>query len=266
MTWVTVNRARVRMRHEEGPGGGATVVLLHMAGGGSSVWGPVASLLGRRARVLAPDFPGHGQSDPAALPPPPAALVRPGVSARVASLAAWTLDFLDATDTAQAVLCGHSMGGAVALCCALWAPQRVRAVGTVCTPARLRVPADILDLLEHQPDAFAPFFTGAALPVGADAGAQLRVRPVFPQASREEVLADFRGVQGMDLGLAVAGLPLPAAVLGGMMDTLTPPPDIRALADALPASTLSLVEGAGHMLPREQPKAVSDALAALLTR
>ena len=47
---------------------------------------------------------------------------------------------------------------------------------------------------------------------------------------------------------------------------MTPAKYAPALRDALPHSTLHLVEGAGHMVLLEQPEAVTGALLGLLQR
>ena len=53
---------------------------------------------------------------------------------------------------------------------------------------------------------------------------------------------------------------VPAAVLVGEKDRLTPPACAESIADALPGARLTVVPGAGHMLPLERPAEVSDAL------
>jgi pimeloyl-ACP methyl ester carboxylesterase len=59
---------------------------------------------------------------------------------------------------------------------------------------------------------------------------------------------------------------VPAAVLVGDRDRLTPPPCARAIAAALPGTELSVFPGAGHMLMLERPDEVSAALTAVVTR
>ena len=53
---------------------------------------------------------------------------------------------------------------------------------------------------------------------------------------------------------------LPAAVLVGERDRLTPPACARGIAEALPGTGLEVFPGAGHMLIMERPEAVSTAL------
>ena len=59
---------------------------------------------------------------------------------------------------------------------------------------------------------------------------------------------------------------LPAAVLVGDRDRLTPPPCARSIAEALPGTELTVFPGAGHMLPLERHAEVSAALAAVVER
>ncbi|MGX6601854.1 alpha/beta fold hydrolase [Micromonosporaceae bacterium Da 78-11] len=69
---------------------------------------------------------------------------------------------------------------------------------------------------------------------------------------RLDILADLGGV--------------PAAVLVGERDRLTPPACAESIAGALPGAELSVFPGAGHMLPLERPAEVSAALAAVVER
>jgi len=63
---------------------------------------------------------------------------------------------------------------------------------------------------------------------------------------------------------AYAGLP--ATVLVGSHDLLTPPHHARRIASALPGSALLVAPGAGHMLPLERSRLVSDELVTLVER
>jgi pimeloyl-ACP methyl ester carboxylesterase len=59
---------------------------------------------------------------------------------------------------------------------------------------------------------------------------------------------------------------VPAAVLAGDRDRLTPPACARSIADALPGAELEVFPGAGHMLPLERPEEVSAALTGIVRR
>ena len=93
-------------------GEGETLVLVHGLGGSAANWLALAPLLLPGRRVLVPELPGHGGSDPL-----PAA----------ASLNAWADRIAGLLDEPAAVV-GHSLGGAVALRLAIRRPELVRAL------------------------------------------------------------------------------------------------------------------------------------------
>jgi pimeloyl-ACP methyl ester carboxylesterase len=59
---------------------------------------------------------------------------------------------------------------------------------------------------------------------------------------------------------------LPAAVLVGERDRLTPPGCAEAIAEALPGTELTVLPGAGHMIMMERDEEVSAALLSVTTR
>ncbi|WP_157970608.1 alpha/beta fold hydrolase [Nakamurella deserti] len=83
-----------------------------------------------------------------------------------------------------------------------------------------------------------------------------------------EVIADFvPGVLAHDQTAALPALAgIPALVLCGDSDRITPPAQSRFLADALPDAEFVLVERAGHLAMMEAPEETNDALRRLLHR
>jgi len=94
------------------------VMLLHGLFGSAANWGTVAGRLRSDYRVIVPDLRNHGQS------PHDADFSYP---AMVDDL----LGLMDAQGIAKAVLVGHSMGGKVAMHCALTCPDRVLGLAVV---------------------------------------------------------------------------------------------------------------------------------------
>ncbi len=78
------------------------LLLLHGTGAATHSWRGLAPLLAARFRVVAPDLPGHGFTDPL----PGASLSLPGMAAAVGALAS-------ALGIAPSVVAGHSAGAAV---------------------------------------------------------------------------------------------------------------------------------------------------------
>jgi 4,5:9,10-diseco-3-hydroxy-5,9,17-trioxoandrosta-1(10),2-diene-4-oate hydrolase len=103
--------------HEAGPGAGATVVMLHGGGPGSSAWsnfGPNVPVFARRFRTLAVDQPGFGKSD------------KPPVTGSYSTFSADALAaLLTSLGIEKAHLVGNSLGGGTAVRFALNYPDRV---------------------------------------------------------------------------------------------------------------------------------------------
>jgi pimeloyl-ACP methyl ester carboxylesterase len=118
-------------------GDGPPLILLHGPAAYGAQWRHVIPELAATHRVIAPDLPGHGASDPID-PPLDSAFV-----------AGWLDDLIECTCPIPPVLVGHTLGGAMA---ARFAGERRDRVGTL-------VLVDALGLSPFQP---SPAF-GAAL-------------------------------------------------------------------------------------------------------
>src|SRR5207253_146082 len=87
-----------------------------------------------------------------------------------------------------------------------------------------------------------------------------RWRAVIVQAPQEIALADFRLLDGYDVRDRLREVKLPALVIGGADDLLTPPKFQQELAAGLGNARAVVVPHAGHMPMHEQPEAVHAAL------
>ena len=109
--------------HEQGDG--PAVVLLHGFPELAYSWRhQVPALVDAGFHVIAPDQRGYGASD---APEDPL-----GYSMR--ALVADVVGVLDSSGVADATIVGHDFGGMVAWHCAVYAPERVTAVASLCTP------------------------------------------------------------------------------------------------------------------------------------
>lgn len=111
--WADVRA--VRMRYYVG-GAGPPLVLIHGLSGAASNWTGLAPHLAARRRLLIPELPGHGGSEPL-----PAAPNLNGYADRIRAVA-------ELEGMLPAPVVGHSMGGSVALRLALRWPEDVQAV------------------------------------------------------------------------------------------------------------------------------------------
>src|ERR1041384_2518978 len=84
-------------------GTGPVLLLVHGMGGSAENWQAVIEPLARDHTVIAPDLPGHGQSEPG------------GGDYSVVGLAAGLRDLLLVLGHERATLVGHSLGGGIAM-------------------------------------------------------------------------------------------------------------------------------------------------------
>lgn len=101
--------------HEWGDRRRPAVLLLHGFTGSHASWTPLATRWSSRWHLIAPDLPGHGQTD---TPDHPQGLALPVVADRL-------IDLLDHLSIAKAAVIGYSMGGRAALVTAVYQTDRL---------------------------------------------------------------------------------------------------------------------------------------------
>ncbi|WP_338080108.1 3-oxoadipate enol-lactonase [Antrihabitans stalactiti] len=233
-------------------GSGSTVVLLGSLGSDRSMWDPQVRALSADHDVLAVDIRGHGESPVAT------------VDYTISSLADDVLELLDRLDIGSAHVVGLSLGGAIAQYLAAHAPTRVRTLTLLCTSAKFGEPGGWLDravfvrsngtgaLAEAVVGRwFSPEFAGSV-----DSWvAMVTNTPDEGYARCCEALAHWDG--RADLVRITA----PTLVIAGAQDPATTPADLGAIADAIPNSTLHVLNPGAHLVNVEQSDAVSRLIA-----
>lgn len=222
------------------------LVFIHGAGGVGQLW--QNQLLAFPGSV-APDLPGHPS----------------GVGcSTVPEYARWLDGYLLDHGLRQSVLVGHSLGGAIVLQNALDDPGALRGIVLVGTGARLRVREEFFTVLrDHFDDAVEEllrwWFTPAASPRVVE-----RARQALRTVPASVIHDDFWATQHFDLLERVGEIRLPALILCGRDDRLTPVKYSEYLAHQITGSQLVVIPGAGHMALLEQPRACNDAIAAFV--
>lgn len=238
----------VRVRDE---GEGRTpIVCLHGAGASSVVWMDVVRRLAPGRRVIAPDLPGHGQSDP--WQPPEAVSIesyRDAVGTVCATL-----------EVKRAVLVGHSLGGLVALECAAAFPERVAGVVMVTSGARLPVSPRVFEVLEKDPAGFPEWLNRLGWSPATPRERVEKWAGLMVTAEPEIIRADFRAVERYDGREAARAVRAPMLILAGGDDLLAAPALSGELAALVPSATEVRLPRAGHFLHLEQPDEFHAAL------
>lgn len=233
------------------------VALLHGAGFDHTTWALHSRWFAHHGySVLAPDLPGHGRSAGAPL-------------STIAEMADWTASLLDTAGTAEAWLVGHSMGSLIAIETAARHPARVSALSLIGTAATMTVGPDLLKAAEANDHSAVDMVSIWGLGFQAELGGSL-APGLWMHSGAQRVLEQGRpGVLFNDLSAcnsyqnalgAAAQIKIPATVILGERDMMTPLKQGKALAAALPNSRTVVLPGAGHMMMVERPDELLAAL------
>ena len=222
------------------------LVLIHGAGGSRLDWPPQLRRLDG-ARVVALDLPGHDRSAP------------PGRD-DTQDYASAVIALLDALDIRRAIFAGHSMGGAIALQIGLHWPERAAGLVLIATGSKLPVdpalPRQIIDEPERTIDWIVERSWGPDASDDVRALSRDRLRNTPPAVLR----GDYLACQRFDVRDRLDQIGAPALVIGSAGDRMVPLKYSVTLAERIPQATLVTIDGAGHMLPLEQPDAVAGAV------
>ncbi len=170
------------------------------------------------------------------------------------------------------VVAGFSMGGYVAIELLAAHAQRVHGVAFVDTSARTET-AESLEVrektiralernFERTVEGIIPFSLHPAHHGGPLASG---MRQMMHAVGAEAAIRQNRAIMGrQDHRAALAQLAIPALVVCGREDKVTPPALSEDLAALVPGARLEWLDTAGHQTPIEQPEALAMLLASLL--
>ena len=218
------------------------VVFANSLGTDLKIWNGVLDCLGGRIQSLCYDKRGHGLSD---APPAPYTLDN-----HIDDLAG----LLDHLHVEQAIFCGVSVGGMIALGLAHRRPDRIR--GLILCDTAHKIGSE--ELWNQRIEQIRRH--------GIESIADSIIERWFSQAFRQdapEAVAGWRNLlvrtpvvgyvgtcaalRDADLTEAVSGLTMPVRCLCGSEDGATPPDLVQSMSERIAGSRFQIVEGAGHL-------------------
>ncbi len=245
-------------------GQGPAILFVHGFPLDHTIWEHQLAHLDGWTRI-APDLRGMGQSD------------APDLGYSMATYAEDLLALLNSLGVERVVLCGLSMGGYVIFEILRRARARVRGVILMDT----RAEADSPEVRKARDASSAQAREGGSVAIAA-----AMLPRMLAESAPAEHPALVERVRSMMEATPVAGIlgaisalrdrpdstpllpalaDLPALVVVGQEDRLTPPALSQGMADRLPGSRLIVVPGAGHLTPMERPEAATAAVAEFLS-
>ena len=244
-------------------GTGAPLLLVAGMASDSQSWGPLVQDLAEDFLVITPDNRGVGRSTQA------------GVEISIRTMADDCMALLDALGIASATIVGHSMGGFIALECALRYPGRVS--GLVLEGSAPGSPPETIRMLLNWADELVAgaepaawfrdllpwLFTGTFLadPQVMDEAVRGAVEYPYPQspaAFRKQVQA----IAAFDCSGQLGTVNLPTLILHGSDDRLFPAAASIAALSAIRGARSTLIDRAAHAVHVEQPEAFVSAIRA----
>jgi len=249
-------------------GAGDPVVLLHGIGldAANISWKHAIPSIAEDHRVIAPDLPGHGESD------------KPRITYTTEYYIETLAAFLDELDLDSVTLAGISMGGCIALGYALQNQAQVDRLALVDSyglgsdaPWRpmaamgLRIPTASQFLWNSMGvnkgtvrDTLRGYMTRAS-PEFVDEVHEILQDPANGRTLRSWQRDEFRSCGFKTCYVdALSELSVPTLLVHGAEDTLLPPSWSKRAAEKLPESELHVLPECGHWPPRERPERFND--------
>jgi len=242
---------------------GRPVVLIHGYPFNRSLWNEQIAALSSSYRVIAPDLRGFGESESA-----------PG-TATMNVMAQDVGLLLNHLGIARAAIGGLSMGGYVALAFYKQLPSRVRTLVLADTRAQADTEEGKQTRAQQAEKALNEGMAGIAdamLPklltpetVSKRPEVVKSVRDMMLKTKPEGAAAALHGMAERDDQTALlAKITVPALVMVGAEDAITPVADSEKMHAAIPGSRLVVIENAGHVSNLERTEQFNDALLSFL--
>lgn len=244
---ITVNGLKVNV-WEDGQSNDRTLLLLH-GGTGDAYhhWSASMPLLAHEFRVLAPDLPGFGKSDPLSNP-------------TLAEFLIWIKEVLNARQVEQAVVVGNSHGGLIARLFAAANPTTVPALVLVNGGGVPDVPP-ALRFIERTPGLSNAFFYLFGR-MGTGKGMIEKLfhnRSFVDEAFLTNMKTAAPSLARLMRTTVNSPMPnernplVPTLILWGTNDAFAPLSEGKAVRDSIPGSELVEIAECGHMPQLETP-------------
>ena len=242
-------------------GQGPPLFLFHSLLSDRASFDAIVPPLSRAFRVIVPELPGFGRSQPVA-----------GGLAAVADRMAETVK--DGAPGEGAIVLGNGYGGFVALqmairhpgiatrlvladCGAAFSEQGRQAFRIMAAAAQASGLAAITDVAMRR--LFAPEFQAQHPDLMRDR------REAFLKTDPDVFRLACEALAGLDLRPDAGRVTVPVLVLVGEQDEATPPPMSHELAGLLPRARLEIIPGCAHVPQLQSPKIFLDTIGGFLS-
>ncbi len=178
----------------------------------------------------------------------------------------WVRGFIKARRYKNVVLCGHSMGGAIAMRYALKYADELNGLVLMGTGARLRVHPYYMERCQEPGQDNVPWLEQH---LEHYYGVQEEVYPVLRQRAAEvgpEVeLNDLMACDSFDMMDCVSDIKVPTRVICGSDDVMTPVKYSKYLANSIEGARQKVIAGGSHFVHMQKYQQVNQEIEDFLT-
>lgn len=232
-----------RLAYVESWGEGDPILCIHTAGqSGVQYRHCLEGLVELGYRVVVPDMPGHGRSEPH----------RDGPVTDLSIYAKWLVDITQRLELQQPVILGCSIGGKLALDVASRMGIQIRSVISMAANAD-HGHVNVRSLQRELQDIAAPSrsdrtYFGTRAVVGSEIPEQRRelIARMHCREDPQVSISDLLAWGGHDIREALGSIEVPTLVIAGTDDLWISLESVRRTAELIPDATYLQLEGIGH--------------------
>lgn len=222
----------------------SVIVMLHGAACSHEVWLNQYDFLRKSHRVILFDLPGHNKSDGDGFD---------SIDKYVDAIYSKCMEM----NLQRFVLCGHSMGGAITQLFALKHPEILKGLILCSTGARLRVTRQVFEAIESDFNMFIEMSVTFSMAQAARDEIKKRFKDIISKCRPVVAINDFRACDSFDLISRIHNIKLPALIICGDEDLLTPLKYSEFLNKNINDSKLEILKSIGHMIMLEDSDKVN---------
>lgn len=225
--------------------GREVVLFIHGAGGGQYTWSFQKGFFEKRFNPIIIELPGHGESGGEG-------------EDEIGKYAEDVHAFLKVLGLRKVFLVGHSMGGAIVQTLALIHPEVIKGIVLVATGVRLKVFPMILNGIMNNFEETVRTITRFAYSQRTSSDLVEKGISDLMRCRHEVLYGDFLACDRFDIMNEVEKIDLPALVLCGDEDGLTPVKYSQFIHSRIKGSRLEILPNAGHMVMMESPETFNE--------
>ena len=247
---------------ERNPYGHHTIVMLHGFRGNHKGLTEVSQHFAG-FRLIIPDMPGYGESQPLEIPH------------TLSNYARWLDEFVEALELKQWVSWSHSYSSSIALIQAAEGVNKPTAMVSVSLAALRRGAPSAVSTLYYWLGLYMPpdmrrrwiasrtvdHATGRwlfmTMPTKKRRELQRRAEKDLPKLNPQVVTEEYMSALRTNLDSFAREVKLPVLVIAGARDFIVPLRRLERLASIMPDATLVVMEDQGHLAPIERPAATA---------